>query len=197
MKASIQNNNPKAVTKELPGVVFLRGGSVAVLMILTPKDDPEEKWVVMTMQPRVPAGNLSFWEIPAGMLDDATKTVALKALAETEEETGLKIPYDELKDKDMTKLALESATVNRTLQPAMYPSPGGSDEYIHLFVWEKQMSRQNIEDLKDKLTGLRAQGEMITLKLVLYEDLWKEGARDAKTLAAWALYEGLKREGKL
>ena len=38
---------------------------------------------------------------------------------------------------------------------------------------------------------------MITLRVVGYEDLWREGARDAKTLAAWALYEGLNREGAI
>lgn len=43
----------------------------------------------------------------------------------------------------------------------------------------------------------RSQGEMITLRLCEYEDLWREGARDAKILAAWALYEGLNRGGLL
>ncbi|RYP65745.1 hypothetical protein DL770_008940 [Monosporascus sp. CRB-9-2] len=193
MEANISNDDKPP--KKLPGVVFLRGGSVAVLMVLTPKDDPEERWVIMTTQPRIPAGTLAFWEIPAGMLDDEAKQVTLKAQKEIHEETGLTVPYHEL--KDMTKMALESATVNQNLQPAMYPSPGGADEYIHLLVWEKQMSRMNVMDLREKLTGLRAQGEMITLKLVPYQDLWKEGARDSKTLAAWALYEGLKREGRL
>jgi ADP-sugar diphosphatase len=35
------------------------------------------------------------------------------------------------------------------------------------------------------------------LKVVRLGDLWKEGARDAKTLSAWALYCGLKREGRI
>jgi ADP-sugar diphosphatase len=54
-----------------------------------------------------------------------------------------------------------------------------------------------MEDLRGRLTGERRQGELITLRLCEYEDLWKEGARDAKTLAAWALYEGLRRSGIL
>lgn len=44
---------------------------------------------------------------------------------------------------------------------------------------------------------MRDEGEKITLKLVRLDDLWKEGARDSKALAAWALFEGLTREGKL
>lgn len=75
----------------------------------------------------------------------------------------------------------------------MYPSPGGSDEYIAIFLWEKVLDRQEIEDLRDKLTGTRSRGEKITIRLLDYEELWKVGARDAKTLAGWSLYEALRR----
>jgi hypothetical protein len=59
------------------------------------------------------------------------------------------------------------------------------------------MPRKDIEELQGKLTGLRDHGEKITLKVVPLEDLWKEGLRDGKTLAAWALYKGLKEAGKI
>ncbi|KAF1981291.1 NUDIX family hydrolase-like protein [Aulographum hederae CBS 113979] len=180
---------------KLPGAVFLRGGSVAMLMILRPKDSRDERWVVLTEQPRVPAGSLSFMEIPAGMLEN--NTFVGGAAKEIEEETGLVVPQDEL--IDMTALALQDSKApdQRQLQRAMYTSPGGSDEYIPIFLWEQEFDRQEIEDLKNRLTGVRAEGEQITIRLCDYEDLWREGARDAKTLAAWALYEGLKRSGKI
>jgi ADP-sugar diphosphatase len=177
--------------ERLPGGVFMRGGSVAMLMILRPKDARDERWVIMTEQPRIPAGGLMFKEIPAGMIDADTFTGA--AAKEILEETGLIIPIDEL--KDLTALALQSAQTSEKLQAAMYPTPGGSDEFIKIFLWEKEMEPHEIEEMKDKLTGERAKGEKITVRLCDYEDLWKEGARDAKTLAAWALYEGLRREG--
>lgn len=47
------------------------------------------------------------------------------------------------------------------------------------------------------MIGERRTEETIRLQMVNYEELWREGARDAKTLAAWALYEGLSREGIL
>lgn len=114
------------------------------------------------------------------------------AAKEVEEKTGFKIPSSEL--VNMTELALQNSEhAEANLRNAMYPSPGGCDESIGLFLWEKELDRQEIEDLRGKLTGLRKQDEMITLRVKPYEDLWKEGARDAKTLAAWALYEGLNR----
>ncbi|CAN8096104.1 unnamed protein product [Discula destructiva] len=174
----------------LPGIALLRGDSVAVLMILRPRDSREERYVVITEQPRIPAGSLSFLEIPAGMIEnDEFRPAARK---EIEEETGFKIPANEL--INMTELALQNSEHAETnLRQAMYPSPGGCDESIAIFLWEKELDRQEIEDLRGKLTGLRKQSEMITLRVKPYEDLWKEGARDAKTLAAWALYEGLNR----
>lgn len=179
--------------KTLPGIVFMRGGSVAVLMILRPQGNTDERYVIMTQQPRIPAGSLSFFEIPAGMIDDAG-TFKMAAAKELREETGLSVPQHEL--FDMTAKALEKATTSEPhLQKAMYPSPGGCDEYIALFLWERTMARTEIIELKNKLMGVDK--EKITVKLVKYEELWKEGARDAKTLAAWALYEGLTREGSL
>jgi ADP-sugar diphosphatase len=62
-------------------------------------------------------------------------------------------------------------------------------------ITKQNLDRQEIEDLKSNLTGQRTQGEMITLRVCEYEDLWQHGARDAKTLASWALYEGLNRQG--
>ncbi|KUJ09350.1 uncharacterized protein LY89DRAFT_657698 [Mollisia scopiformis] len=195
-KAIIQNKKGnKGKPMQLPGSIFMRGGSVGMLMILRPKDTSDEKWVIMTEQARIPAGSLSFLEIPAGMIDDRTKDFKGAAANEIEEETGLKINRDHL--LDMTELALRGSPNPEGLKAAMYPSPGGSDEYIALFLWEQEMERLEIESLREKLTGNKKQGEMITLKLIPYGDLWKVATRDAKMMVAWALYESLKRAGIL
>lgn len=131
------------------------------------------------------------------MLDDHG-TFAGGAAQEIQEETGLSVQQDEL--IDMTSLALQSAEPDEgaeTLQEAVYPSPGGSDEFIPLFLCQKRMPRGQIEALKGRLTGLREHGEKITLRVVELEEVWRVGGRDGKTLAAWALYKGLKEEGKI
>jgi 8-oxo-dGTP pyrophosphatase MutT (NUDIX family) len=174
----------------LPGVVFLRGGSVAILMIVRPTDAPLERYVIMTEQARIAAGSLSFMEIPAGMLDDE-RNVKSAALREIEEEVGIFPKADEL--IDMTQLAVQDHIVSENIQSAMYPSPGGCDEFISIFLWEKELDRLDIENLKDRLMGDRAAMEKITVRLLEYEKLVEVGARDGKTLAAWSLYEYLKR----
>jgi ADP-sugar diphosphatase len=83
------------------------------------------------------------------------------------------------------------------LQNGIYPSPGGSDEFIPLMLARKTMPRTQIDQLKGKLTGLRDHGEKITLNVVKLDEVWKTAWRDGKTLAALALYNGLKTEGML
>lgn len=186
---------PVDYTNTLYESVFLRGGSVAILMILRPSDKRDERWVILTEQIRTPACSWRFAEIPAGMMDanNNFKGVAAKKI---EEETGIKIKESEL--INMTELALkDSDDEPESLAKAMYPSPGGCDEYVSLFLWEEKMDRMHIEALKGKITGLQTAGETITLRLEKYTDLWKVGARDAKALGAWALYEGLSSSGML
>jgi ADP-sugar diphosphatase len=154
----------------------------------------KDKYVILTVQPRIPAGSLCFSELPAGMLDDAG-TFSGGAAKEIEEETGLKIGEDEL--VDLTALTFESEEGGEKLQKAMYPSAGGCDEFVPVFLHQKRIPRDQLKDWQGKLTGLRDEGEKITLKLVGLEQLFREGGRDSKALAAWSMYEGLRREGKL
>ncbi|KAH9866731.1 hypothetical protein J1614_008424 [Plenodomus biglobosus] len=218
----------------LPGAVFLRGGSVAMLIIVQPDDakDDEEKYVILTVQPRIAAGSLAFTEIPAGMLDG--NTFKGTAAREIEEEAGLKVKESDL--INLTELALQdipvtpwksddsttqtdshsateeddddsedqSFTTTTSAKPAtestengIYPSPGACDEFIPLFLCQKRLTRKHMEWLKGKATGLRDEGENITLKLVPLNKAWRFVGRDAKALAVLSLYENLKREGRI
>jgi ADP-sugar diphosphatase len=198
LRATVQNDNGE----KLPGSVFMRGGSVAMLILLSAENMPQAQvYALLTIQPRIAAGSMGFVELPAGMIDNSG-TFSGAAAKEIKEETGLDIREDELVDmsKLTAQVTMESdldTTLEAHLQQGVYPSPGGCDEFIPLFVVRKRMAAKEIESLAGRLTGLRDHGEKITLELVKVEDVWKVGARDAKTLAAMALYEGLTREGKL
>lgn len=132
------------------------------------------------------------------MLDDSG-TFAGGAAKEIYEETGLEIAADDL--IDLTKLTLARSSneleQKENLQLGVYPSPGGCDEFVPIFLWQKRIPRDQMKDWQGKLTGLREHGEKITLMLAPLEEVWKVGGRDAKVLAAWALYQGLRSEGKI
>ncbi|RYP68627.1 hypothetical protein DL769_005464 [Monosporascus sp. CRB-8-3] len=222
LRADVAN----AAGETLPGSVFLRGPSVAMLVVLIPDDagtetgagsrmgggeEEEDRYVLLTVQPRIPAGSLAFVELPAGMVD-GQDTFAGAAAREIEEELGLTIPVAQLRClSDMAFATREESPgqgrvregdhrgegEEEDLAWAMYPSAGGCDEFIPIYMHERRVPRAQLREWTGKLTGLRDSGEKITLKLVRMRDLWREGARDAKCLAAVALWEGLRREGRI
>ncbi|KAF2624696.1 hypothetical protein BU25DRAFT_413242 [Macroventuria anomochaeta] len=203
----VHDGEEKARADWIPGAVFLRGGSVAVLIIVQPEDaqGEDEKHVILTVQPRIAAGSLAFTEIPAGMLDGGSLKGA--AASEIEEEANLKVKGSDL--LNMSELALKDVSVvpwtsnynnvaakgSESVENSMYPSVGACDEFIPIFLCQKRLTRRHMNWLKDKATGLRDEGENITLKLVPLSRAWRDAGRDAKALAAIALYDNLNREG--
>ncbi|CAG8514089.1 4152_t:CDS:2, partial [Scutellospora calospora] len=171
--------------KSVPGIVFMRGGSVAILLILRskgPYDQTLKEHVVITYQPRLPVPSLNFPEIPAGMLDGSGNFVG-KASEEIKEETGI-----EIKDQDLIDLT-ELAYGDK--YKGAYPSPGGCDEFLRLCLCVKEMDHKDVKSLEGKLCGLRDHGESIKVGLVELDHLWK--IPDMKALSALTLYDVLKK----
>jgi len=165
--------------KPVSGFAFIRGGAVAVLPIL--ENEAGEKYVLTLLQPRVPGAEKDYEEIPAGMLDGgAFGGVAAK---EMEEETGLKI-----RETDLTPLSL------------MYPSIGGCDENIKVFLYRAKISDAAMEELKGKATGNPDENEMIITKVTPYEEFKRScltsQISDVKAQVALGMYEMMKSEDK-
>jgi len=169
----------------VPGIVFMRGGSVGILVLLSCEG---KEYALLTKQPRVPLGLDSFPEIPAGMLD-GSGAFAGKAAEEMREETGIVIQEKDL--VDMTTLAYGDKF------KGVIPSSGGCDEFIRLFLFRKEVTPAELKDLMGKEgLGNRDEGEIITLDIVPLEDLWKVTA-DCKALSALCLYHNLSKAGKI
>jgi len=171
--------------KQIPGIIFMRGGSVAILTIIVNKG---VEYALCLYQARVPIGKI-FLEIPAGMLDGSGNFSGIAA-KELEEETGIKINSSELIDL----FALTYG--DKCSHQGMYPSPGACDEFIRLFAFRTEMADDKFAVLEGKFSGLIEEGEIINLHIVPLDDLWKE-TPDGKTLAAYCLYDKLKRAGTL
>ncbi|KAL2543621.1 Nudix hydrolase 14 [Forsythia ovata] len=169
---------------KVPGIVFARGPAVAVLILL---DSDGETYAVLTEQVRVPVGRLIL-ELPAGMLDADKGDIVGAAVKEVEEETGIHLNLDDV--IDLTAF-LEPSTGCK-----IFPSPGGCDEDISLFLHRTEVDKGIIQQLQGKQMGLRDQGEFIKVHVAPYKNLWRMTA-DAKALMAIALYEMAKRDGLL
>ncbi|CAN1333014.1 Nudix hydrolase 14, chloroplastic [Linum perenne] len=174
----------KETGTKVPGIVFARGPAVTALILL---DCEGKTYAVLTEQVRVPTGKVVL-ELPAGMLDDDKGDFVGTAIREVEEETGIQLKLEDM--VDLTAF-LDPSTGQRVI-----PSPGGCDEEISIFLYRGSVSKEVITQLQGKETGLRDHGEMIKVRVVDYETLWRM-TPDAKALMAIALYEMAKKQGLL
>jgi ADP-sugar diphosphatase len=156
----------------IPGVVFMRGGSVAILPVLVCEGKP---YALMCVQPRVPTGKFRFWEIPAGMVDGSGNFAGVAA-KEIKEETGIVIATKDL--IDLTKKARHGR--------GSYPSPGGSAEFMRYFAFVKKVTRKELQALRGKCTGVLEEGEQIKLGIKSLDRLIN--IPDDKTIVALALF---------
>ena len=163
----------------VPGVVFMRGGAVTVLVIL---ECEGEEHVILTVQPRVPIGSFCFPELPAGMLGGSGNFEGTAA-RELKEETGIAIDASELVDL--------TAAVYKDHYRGVYPSAGGCDEFIRIFLYKKEVTKEELLSFQGKLTGELHEGEKITLNLVPLAELPMH-TPDMKALSAVCLLNTLK-----
>ncbi|KAL0212154.1 hypothetical protein RCL1_005780 [Eukaryota sp. TZLM3-RCL] len=164
---------------KVPGIVFCRGPAVAIFIIL---ECEGKEYVLLVEQARIPVGKSKVLEIPAGMIDERGVFKGTAA-QEVQEETGIVINEEHLVDLYETVSNSRGASF-----PGLYPSPGGCDEYIKLFLYKKHISSQDFSDLNGRLAGLQDHGEVITVKLVPLEDVVYV-TNDAKALSALLLYK--------
>ena len=156
--------------KPLPGICFLRGNAVAILVALFCDDG--RVYSLLTDQPRVPLGMASVLELPAGMLDNDAHSVTGIAVQEMREECGITVRDTDF--VDLTELACQEAVAAGNLPiPALSPSGGACDEMLRYLYLEKSVTTAELEEMKGRLHGLRDHGEYITLTVVPMEDLWK------------------------
>jgi ADP-sugar diphosphatase len=173
-----------ATGKQVPGIAFLRGGAVAVLVVL---ECEGEEYTLLTRQPRAPIGIHRFPEIPAGMLDGLGHFAGVAA-KEMEEETGIKLDVDDL--FNMTE------AIYGDRFRGMIPSAGGCDERLHLFAHRRSVTRDELDAMQGRVHGAVDENEHIVLDLVPLADL-DLITPDAKALSALTLYRRLRTQGKL
>lgn len=157
---------------------------MAILVVLRCEG---EKYTLLTVQPRFAGCSFAFPEIPAGTLED-DGTFAGGAARELEEETGIVIRAEDLIDL--------TALVYKDRFKGVFPTVGGSDEFLRLFAFQKEVTREYLSGLQGKCTGLACENEQITLKVIPLRDLPVE-VPDAKALSALMLYQTLQSFGAL
>jgi len=177
-------SDPKLVPKGIPGISFMKGATIAVLIVI-PED---EDYTVLAVHPRVAVAELRVPEIPTGQFSPSGEFSGPVASL-IKEKLHFKIDMKNL--VDLTQLAFGDSF------RGVYPSAGGCDEYVRLFLYRHEgANKKDLKEWKSKCTGKMDGAEPLALKLCLLSDLWKESP-DAKSLTALGIFTRLKRCGML
>tara|TARA_B110000208_G_C11791056_1_gene437553 strand:+ start:238 stop:1116 length:879 start_codon:yes stop_codon:yes gene_type:complete len=156
----------------IPGLTLIRGGCVAILVILKCAG---KKYALFVKESRIPAGE-DVAQPPAGMIDDHEFKGALSAaIRELEEETGIKITRNEI-----------ICLTDETKQTPCYTSPGTTDETIISYLVEKDISPDQIKIIEDTMVHTD-EGEHIKRICIPLKDVPKQPSGIAKQL--WCDYQ--------
>lgn len=163
--------------KVMSNIVFIRGNSVAVLIIvkvLGKTSATDTKYILLCEQMRAPFGK-RVKEICAGMTD-AEGNILSVVLKEVKEETGINV-------KNVNEL-ISLGTI--------MPSPGACDELIYLYAYETVMSEPEFEEKQQRIYGNADEHEEIKLQFVEineYEKIVLEEIGDVKGECAFRRYK--------
>ena len=128
---------------------------------------------VLVEQPRVPIGQVSCLELPAGMMDN-DDTILGTAVQELREECDIHVNDDDTQELvDLTALCGSP--------DGLALSGGGCDERCRFLYLEKSVTSDQLDAMRNKLTGLREHGEVITLRIVPMAEVWST-SMDAKAM---------------
>lgn len=152
----------------LPGAVFLRGNSVAMLVELR---TPSGSYALLVRQARTPAGG-AIYETPAGMLDDSGDFQGV-AFKELEEELPALRGWFTL--EHVVKLHTEPVWI----------SPGACDERMDFYYLLVETTDGAIQRLHGTIGGLANEGEHLMAVVVPWNQL--QSVPDAKLLIALSL----------
>ena len=137
----------------IPGIVMLRGHSVAVLLLLQINDDSNPSmngkvFTVIVTQPRIPISKNNSEEIPAGMMDNE-KNLKGVAFKEVHEETGININ-----------------TNNLVYLTCGHTGTGLLDELITIYTTLVHIDMKKYNEINNSIAGNESEGEQTIVQIV-------------------------------
>ncbi|MFT8808837.1 NUDIX domain-containing protein [Gluconobacter sp.] len=154
----------------MPCFAVLRDPTVSIMPVVTVKDAPDGKHVVLVREARLPAGRM-VTALPAGVIDDEGADIA--AIRELREETGL---------------SLQGGQPYRLHDTPVLLSPGGSSEEMMLYAVDIVLTQAEMKKLLHRKAGLADEHEHTTVCIVPLKDMPRH-TPNAHCLLSWHLYQ--------
>jgi hypothetical protein len=170
--------------------------NASLLVVLRPKDTIRapslDMYTVFIESPQARARNEPNLELPKGALN-ASGDMTGPIMERMSEELTLKPHKDNL--INLTSLMMQHPHCRQDTRPDAVIHPSYIDPHKPVILWERRLDKKEIESLKGRFGDRRAPDEKSNIRVLDFEDLWKEGSRSPELLAAWAMYRNLRMKG--
>ncbi len=150
-------------------IVVLRGGTSVIFPVLVCEG---KLYTAAVKQMRVPVGNDSYWEIPAGMIDG--ESYESTAIRELEEETSIKLDF--------------SAAIELSQTGPMFVTPGLLDEKMMFYSVEAHVKPDELSALQGLTTGVEHENESLVVEVIRMDEVPSKLGHDMKSMMAYLLY---------
>jgi len=136
--------------------ILIKGGGVVIIPVLKCIDD-NETYTLLVKQRRIVDGDYSY-EFPAGMIDDECQSPFKAAIKEAKEELGFDISSDELTLLNSKPVKICTAIL---------------DEKVFFYSLNKKVSREFLNEIENKSTGIKCEEEHINVKVKKMSELYE------------------------
>ena len=163
-----------------------------VMIVLRPRDNTNERYVLVIESPQARARNEPYLEFPKGAFDTSGSFTG-PMMDNIRREIGFKLSEYHLINltalvQEMRPLVCEPGTPTETAVRLFNANPNTT-----LLLWERFLDRKEVENYRDR----RAPNEACNIRMLDYEDLYEGGTRKAELRYGWAMYELLHSYGIL
>ncbi|KAH6879034.1 hypothetical protein BKA58DRAFT_378498 [Alternaria rosae] len=161
-----------------------------LMIVLRPKSDLDERYILLIESPQARARNELYLEFPKGAFD-ASGYFTGPMMDDLRQETNFKLSKDHL----INLTAVVQKTQPSTCEPGSHIEPAvrsiRANPNTTVLLWEKYMDRKEIEAFKGRFAGRRAPNEASNIRMLEYEDFCERSTRTMELEHGRSIYECL------
>jgi len=159
-----------------------------LMIVLRPKDNSIERYVLLIESPQARARNEPYLEFPKGVFD-ASGNFGGPMMDNLRQEHRLNLTKEPL----INLTALVQKMQPLTCEPGSYDERAvrsiRANPNTTVLLWERYLDRKEIESLRGSSGGRRAPGGAINIRMLEYRDFTEIMTRKVELRHGWEIYE--------
>ena len=162
--------------------------NASLMIVLRPKDNSIERYVLLIESPQARARNEPYLEFPKGAFD-ASGNFGGPMMDNLRQEHRLNLSKEPL----INLTALVQKMQPLTCEPGSYDERAvrsiRANPNTTVLLWEKHLDRKELDSLKDSSSDRRTPNGACNIRILEYLDFTERSTRKVELRHGWAIYE--------